>query len=340
MRVLVGISGGVDSAVTAWLLKQQGYEPVAVNLLLSEKNENIGARQCSEFLGIEFHSVDMTEEFDRLVKMPFAETYLNGETPNPCVICNRYVKFGLMADLMERFSCEKLATGHYVRSEFDENLDRWVLKKGMDSKKDQSYFLWSLGQKQLSKTLFPLGQYTKEQVREIAKNANIPCASNPESQDVCFIPDGDCAKFIAEFTGKKAVPGKFVDGYGKILGDHRGIAAYTIGQRKGLGISSDAPLYVIKKDAASNTVILGRNDDLFSDTVNISDLNWISVDGMQKEITVQAKIRYSNSTAEAVVTNNGETAVLKFSQPQRAPSPGQSAVFYDGDIVVGGGIIV
>lgn len=340
MRVLVGISGGVDSAVTAWLLKQQGYEPVAVNLLLSEKSENVGAKQCAEFLDIEFHSVDMTEAFDRLVKGPFAETYLNGETPNPCVICNKYVKFGLMAELMERFGCEKLATGHYVRSEFDENAGRWVLKKGLDSKKDQSYFLWSLSQTQLSKTLFPLGQYTKEQVREIAKTANIPCASNPESQDVCFIPDGDCAKFIAEFTGKKPIPGKFVDCNDKILGNHRGIAAYTIGQRKGLGISSDAPLYVINKDAASNTVILGRNEQLFSNIVNVRDLNWIAVDGTQKEIMVQAKIRYSNSTAVALVRNNGETAELNFSQPQRAPSPGQSAVFYDDDVVIGGGIIV
>ena len=340
MRVLVGISGGVDSAVTALLLKKQGYEPVAVNLMLTDKTENIGAKQCAEFLNIEFHSVDMTAEFDALVKMPFSDTYLCGKTPNPCVICNRYIKFGLMAELIERFECEKLATGHYVRCDFDENSGRWLLKKGIDAKKDQSYFLWSLSQKQLSKTLFPLGELTKDQVREIARSENIPCASNPESQDVCFIPDGDCAAFIAEFTGNMPVEGDFVDTSGKVLGRHRGIAAYTIGQRKGLGISSDAPLYVLNKDASSNTVILGRNEELFSDTVHITDLNLISVDGADMEINVQAKIRYSNTSAEAVLKVDGNSGILKFAQNQRAPSPGQSAVFYDGDVVVGGGIIL
>lgn len=340
MRVLVGISGGVDSAVTAMLLKKQGYEPVAVNLRLADKTENDSAAHCAEFLNIEFHSVDMTESFERLVKQPFADIYLSGKTPNPCVICNRYIKFGLMAELMKEYDCSHLATGHYVRSEFDESIGRWVLKKGKDPKKDQSYFLWSLSQEQLSKTLFPLGEYVKSQVREMAKQEGIPCASNPESQDVCFIPDGDCAGFIQRFTGKQPVIGNFVDTEGKILGKHRGIAAYTVGQRKGLGISSDAPLYVLSKNVETNTVVLGRNEQLFSDTVKVDELNWIAADGKENNITVQTKIRYSTVTSKAILVHNGKSGVLHFKEPQRAPSPGQSAVFYDGDTVMGGGIIV
>lgn len=339
MRVLVGLSGGVDSAVAAFLLKQEGYEPVAVNLMLAEKIENAGAARCAEFLGIEFHGIDMTEKFDKLVKEPFCRTYLEGETPNPCVTCNKYIKFGLMAELMKKLSCEKLATGHYVRSCFDDKRKRWILKKGADTKKDQSYFLWQLTQEQLSKTLFPLGDLTKTEIREIAARENIPCASNPESQDVCFVPDGDCAGFIAGYTGILPKSGDFIDENGKVLGRHRGITAYTIGQRKGLGISSDAPLYVLSKNADTNTVVLGRNDSLFSENIRVKDLNFIAIERAETEIPVEAKIRYSNNTAEAVLTCRENDGMLKFSQPQRAASPGQSAVFYDGDVVIGGGII-
>ena len=340
MRVLVGISGGVDSAVAAMLLKKAGYEPIAVHLLLGEGEENANARKCAEYLGIEYHFVDMSEEFAKRVKTPFASVYLNGQTPNPCVICNREIKFGLMAELMEVYNCDKLATGHYVRSEYCADLKRWVLRKGKDNKKDQSYFLWSLSQKQLANTLFPLGEYTKEQVRQLALENGIPVAASAESQDVCFIPDGNCGEFIACYTGVKPVCGDFVDVNGNILGRHKGIAYYTVGQRKGLGISSDAPLYVIRKDTASNTVVLGSNDQLFSDSVNVCDVNLITADLEVGEIPVQTKIRYSNHTAEAVLILKGKEGVLKFIEPQRAPSPGQSAVFYDNDLVVGGGIIV
>lgn len=340
MRVLVGISGGVDSAVTALLLKQKGYEPVAVHLLLADNTENENARKCAEFLGIEYHCEDMTSKFAARVKKPFAEIYLKGQTPNPCVICNKEIKFGLMAELMEKYNCEKLATGHYVRSEFNENISRWVLKKGVDTKKDQSYFLWSLTQEQLANTIFPLGDLTKEQVRGIAVNADIPVAASPESQDVCFIPDGDCGAFIANFTGVTSVCGDFVDADGKVLGKHKGIANYTVGQRKGLGISSDAPLYVINKDAYTNTVILGRNEQLFSDTIKLSDLNFISLCGTETEVQVDAKIRYSTNSAEAMFIVDGAEGVLKFTDHQRAPAPGQSAVFYIGDTVAGGGIII
>ncbi len=339
MRVLVGLSGGVDSAVAAFLLKQKGFEPVAVNLMLAEKSENIGAANCAEFLGIEFHSIDMTDKFDKLVKEPFCRTYLEGETPNPCVTCNKFIKFGVMAELMQELNCEKLATGHYVRSCYDDVRKRWILKKGVDTKKDQSYFLWQLTQEQLSKTLFPLGELTKPEIREIAAREKIPCASNPESQDVCFVPDGDCSGFIAGFTGILPKCGDFVDKNGKVLGRHRGITAYTIGQRKGLGISSDAPLYVLSKNAGTNTVVLGRNDSLFSENVRVKDLNFIGIKSTDTEIPVEAKIRYSTNTAEAVLICEGDEGLLKFSQPQRAASPGQSAVFYDGDVVIGGGII-
>ena len=337
MRVLVGMSGGVDSTTSAFLLKQMGHEPVGINLVLNgDSSSAAGAERCAEYLDIEFHAVDMSDEFARRVKTPFAESYLSGETPNPCIICNREIKFGLMMELMEKYGCEKLATGHYVGSEYSEKYGQYVLKKGVDPGKDQSYFLWEIDSDRLSKTVFPLAGLIKPQVREIAQAQGLPCAHSPESQDVCFIPDGNCAAFIARFTGKKPAPGKFIDTTGKVLGTHRGIAAYTVGQRKGLGISAEHPLYVLRKDGVENTVLLGKNEELFSDTVYLRSVRLITG---ESRCRVQAKIRYSVTTHPAELVVKDGFGVLKFDVPQRAPTPGQSAVFYDGDTVLGGGFI-
>lgn len=339
MRVLLGMSGGVDSTVAAYLLKQQGHDVVGVTLCLNGTEDSTNAQKCAEALGIEFHAVNIQNEFSKLVKTPFAEGYMKGITPNPCVICNKHIKFGVMADLCENYNCDALSTGHYVKSEFSEKFNRFVLKKGVDSKKDQSYFLWSLTQNVLRNTIFPLADMTKPEIITIAQREVLPCVGSKESQDVCFIPDGDCLAFISDFTGIRPVPGDFVTEDGRILGQHRGICAYTVGQRKGLGISADAPLYVLKKDAEANTVTLGYSEKLFHKKVFIKDINLIAFDKLDNEITVDAKIRYSPNTAKAVLKIDGDRGSLTFETPQRAPSPGQSAVFYDGDILLGGGEI-
>ncbi len=339
MRVLLGMSGGVDSTVAAYLLKKQGHDVVGVHLCTNTADDGANARACAEALGIEFHDVDIRTEFAELVKTPFADGYLAGITPNPCVLCNKYIKFGIMAELCERFHCSKLSTGHYVKSEYSEKYGRYVILKGADRKKDQSYFLWPLSQDVLKKTLFPLAEMSKPEIIALAKHEALACADSKESQDVCFIPDGDGAAFITEFTGKAPAAGDFVTEDGKLLGRHRGICAYTVGQRKGLGISADAPLYVLKKDAVSNTVTLGYAEKLYYRKVFVKNLNLMAFEKPPEPVTVDAKLRYSPNTAKAVLTVYGDMAELYFETMQRAPSNGQSAVFYDGDILLGGGEI-
>lgn len=336
MRIMIGLSGGVDSTVAAYLLKKNGHDVIGVHMLLNDGDLSDRAKTVADALDIEFYSIDFRNEFHKYVKEPFCDSYLKGETPNPCVICNYYLKFGELLKFADSMQCDKLATGHYVRSTVDSIEGYTYLSAGLDKNKDQSYFLWALSQRQLSRTLFPLGNYTKQQVRTIARSNNLPSAESSESQDICFIPDGDCLSFISRFTGKNANEGLFVDTSGTILGTHRGISAYTVGQRKGLGISAAYPLYVIKKEFSSNTVILGKEENLYYKDVYLEKLN-IQLH-KYKELT--AKIRYSKNSAPVSLELTDTGAILHFKEPQRAPSPGQSAVLYSGDDLVGGGIIV
>lgn len=335
MRILVGLSGGVDSTAAALLLKEKGHTPVGVYLRLNPGDSPERAAECAESLGLEFHSPKYYSEFEQLVKEPFCRSFLQGETPNPCVICNKEIKFGVLQRLAEEYSCEKMATGHYVQKETDPETGRPVLYMGSDEGKDQSYFLWQLSAEQLKQTEFPLGKLTKAQVRVIAEKAGLPSASSKDSQDICFIPEGDCGSFIAEFTGILPVSGPFMTREGTVLGQHRGLCRYTIGQRKGLGISAETPLYVLEKRVADNAVIVGKEEELYYKTVFLRDINW----QQEKMDFVWAKLRYSRKTASARFEQYGNGGILLFDEPQRAPSPGQSAVLYDGRRLLGGGII-
>ena len=344
-KVMLGISGGVDSAVSAYILKSQGYDVTAVNCCFY-KNENHGAsvedaRAVSERLGIPFRVTDMTESFRKNVIDSFADTYVKGGTPNPCIVCNRLLKFGALLDgaLEEGFGF--IATGHYARIEKDEATGRYLLKKGVDPHKDQSYVLWSLNQHQLAHTLFPLGEMTKQKSREIAQELELVNAKKGDSQDICFIPDGDYAAFIERYLDKSFPEGNFVDTEGKILGTHKGIIRYTVGQRKGLGLALPAPMYVKEKDTENNRVILSDNESLFSKERYADGINLITCDRLTEPVRVKAKIRYAHKEQWATVTQQGDDLIhVVFDEPQRAAAKGQSVVLYDGDTVVGGGTII
>lgn len=342
--VYTAMSGGVDSSAAALLLQQEGYDVVGVTLdLLPEsigvQSPSAAARLAADALGIKHITLDRRAEFEREVISRFVNAYLEGKTPNPCIECNKHIKFDMILSGMPEGGM--VATGHYVVKFYDSGSGRWLIKKSANIQKDQSYMLYGLKQTQLESALFPIGDLSKDDVRKIALDAKLPCAASKDSQDICFIPDGDYLAFIERYTGKASVPGDFVDLDGNILGRHRGAAGYTIGQRKGLGISSTAPLYVLNKDCRANTVTLGDEAKLFATRVEICDINLIALESLKSDITVQAKLRYSQKTAEARLIPISETsAVLEFEVPQRAPAPGQAAVFYDGDILVGGGTIV
>ena len=343
------MSGGIDSAVAALLVKEQGYEVIGATMKLCDKILPDGtdatqidindAREICDKLNIPHKVYDLADEFSAIVVKDFIETYMNGGTPNPCIVCNKNLKFGKLLELEMATGADYVATGHYANIEQDNN-GRFLLKKAADSKKDQTYMLWSLTQEQLSHTLFPLGNLTKPEIRELGAQNGFVNAHKSDSQDICFIPNGDYAAFIEKELGYKYPAGNYVDESGNVLGSHKGMIHYTIGQRKGLGISMNKHIFVIDKNADTNTVTLADEDKLFKTKVVIRNINLIPFDKIEGKIRVEAKIRYSQSQSPAYAEQTGDDEItLTFDTPQRAPARGQSAVMYIGDTVVGGGII-
>lgn len=340
-KVMVGMSGGVDSSVAAYLLKSEGYEVIGVTLKLCGENSGDieDAKRVAKKIGIEHVSVDLSEEFRNKVINSFVDSYKNGETPNPCITCNKHIKFGDMLDFALESGMDFVATGHYANVVNTQD-NRRLLLKSADASKDQTYFLYSLTQEQLSHVIFPLGNLSKDQVRKIAEEQGFVNARKRDSQDICFVPGGDYASFIEKYTGINFPIGDFVDTNGKKLGEHKGIIKYTVGQRKGLGIALGKPAFVCAKNVDSNTVVLGENKDLFSMELIADNVNLIPFDKIDEPIRVGAKIRYNQKEQPALVESIGEGAVrVVFDEPQRAVSKGQSVVFYSGNSVVGGGII-
>lgn len=348
-KTTVALSGGIDSSVAALLVKELGYTTSGVTMKLCRKLSGDGfdeaqgdindALAVCHKLNIPHKVYDLTDEFNSTVINNFVDTYMRGATPNPCIVCNKHLKFGKLLDLELEQGADYIATGHYANIVKDCN-GRFLLKKAADTRKDQTYMLWSLDQHQLSHTMFPLGHLTKSEIREIGAQNGFVNAHKSDSQDICFVPDGDYASFIEKEIGEKYPAGNYIDETGNLLGKHKGMIHYTIGQRKGLGISMNKHIFVIDKDAVNNTVTLADEDKLFKSNVIIRNINLIPFDIIDGRIRVEAKIRYSQSQSPAYAEQTGEDEItLTFDMPQRAPAKGQSAVMYDGDTVIGGGII-
>ena len=352
-KALIAMSGGVDSSVAAYIMKESGFDCIGCTMKLYD-NADAGvsrektccslddvedARSVAARLGMPYYVFNFSDDFREKIICKFIRSYEGGRTPNPCIDCNRYMKFAKLRERAEILGCDFIVTGHYARI-YKEG-DKYVLKKALDETKDQSYVLYNLTQDILAHTRFPLGEFEKSKTREIAEKCGFINAQKPDSQDICFVPDGDYARVIELNTGKRYKEGDFIDKNGNVLGRHKGVIHYTIGQRKGLGISAPTPLYVTKIDTENNTVTLGESGDLFSDTVVADDFNFISGNVPTEPFRCAAKIRYrqKEQPATAYPLPDGNVRIV-FDAPQRAITPGQAAVLYDGDTVIGGGTII
>lgn len=352
-KAVIAMSGGVDSSVAACLLKEKGYDCHGVTLKLYDENDDSTAKSCCtdkdiedaekvcEKLCIPYDVYDFKDDFKGEVIERFVNGYLKGETPNPCVDCNRYIKFKHILNAADKFGAKHISTGHYARTEYDSGSGRFLLKKGKYDMKDQSYVLYSLSQERLSRLLLPVGDLKKDDVRKIAEECGFANSSKPDSQDICFVKNGDYVSFIENYCGRKFPEGNFVEEDGTIIARHKGIIGYTVGQRKGLGIASSEPYFVIDKNVEKNEVVIGRAAQQYRKSIIADDVNWIALEKLTSPIKLSAKIRYKHSEVPATVIPLDENKVMvEFDEPQRAPAKGQSVVFYYGEYVIGGGKIL
>jgi tRNA-specific 2-thiouridylase len=363
--IAVAMSGGVDSSTVAAILRAEGHNVVGLTMQLWNQRRLAGragmpeavhgrccslddvydARRVAETIGIPYYVVNHEERFERDVVRPFVQEYLSGRTPIPCSLCNNHLKFDQLLMVAQQIGADAVATGHYARVEYDDQCGRWLLKRPADRSKDQTYFLFGLTQEQLSRTLFPLGEMTKPEVRELARKHGLALAEKPDSQEICFVPGGDYKNFLDAYLAEQGeslpdTAGELVTTAGRAIGEHSGIHNFTVGQRKGLGVATGSPLYVLQIKGDSREVVVGGQEDLYSRTLLARKINLISVEDLRRPMKVKVKIRHRHEPASAMVEkSDADEALVTFDQPQRAITPGQAAVFYDGDLVVGGGWI-